>query len=347
MIRSARVTLLFLLLVLPLHLFSQKWKLPPLEVFITDTLHLQIIKDSTAKFSESTLDVIDSRMPGDQILGIRQTMKYKYIPVDQILFMERSMSDLFQYQFSTDSIDLKGSLSISHLILWHDSQAFFRKGLCMNAYTTYHDTSGRPVSDWIWEVRLKRKKKEKDEDFLGRVVQELLTAQSQALLTQNFNNEFYPYLYRRQLKTWSEVIILPDGYAINAHLTLDFPPDQMEKWVRGSPGIFYRRSDVHESIAIGGFDQRWYKRINSSFVTSSSATFRIGFNNFERGGFDHLAYENLLYLNLSTHLSFDYRPIHYRGLYGGFGIYGGYNILPTVIPGFEAGLSAKLGVLLP
>lgn len=347
MIHSARVTLLFLLLVLPLHLYSQKWKLPPLEVFITDTLHLQIIEDSTANFSESTLDVIDSRQLGGNILGVSQTMKYKYIPVDQIQYMNRTLSELFEYQFSSDSIYQTGHFSITHLILWYDSQTFLRKGLCMSAYTTLHDTSGQPISDWIWEVRLKKEKKEKEEKYLGRVVQELMMQQSQAIAQQEFNIDFYPYLFRRQLKTWSEMIILPDGFAINAHLTLDFPPDQMEKWIRGSPGIFYRRSDIHESIAVGGFDRRWYKRINQSVVASSSATFRIGFNNFERGEFDHLEYMNLLYLNLSSQLSIDYHPVYHKGLYGGLGIYGGYNILPTIIPGFEAGILIKVGVLLP
>jgi len=146
---------------------------------------------------------------------------------------------------------------------------------------------------------------------------------------------------------WSEFIFFTDGYAINAHFTLDFPADQESKWVRGSPGLFYRQSDIHESIAIGGKDQHWFQRISPSWITQVSGTYRFGFNNFERGHFDHLEYYNLFLLNLSAQASIEYRPVYHRGVFGGLGIYAGYNILPDVIPQTEIGLLLRVGVMLP
>ena len=339
--------ILILTLVLPLGLSAKKFKLPTMDTFISDTLYIQVSQDSSLDVSSSQIQVVDSRAVHGSILGIRQTKKYKFIPVDQYLAMDQSLTDLYKAQFLRDSLDLAGTLHISRLILWTDNSAVLQKGLCLNAYSTFHDTLDRRVSDWIWEIRVKRERKEKDADYLSRVVQELLGKQSQALLERDFYPDFYPYLFRRQLMTWSEFIYFKDGYAVNVHFTLDFPPDQESAWKRGSPGLFYRKSDIHESIAISGKDQIWYRRLSQTLITQASGTFRFGFNNFEGGHIDHLEYQNLIYLNLSGQASIEYRPVYHKGLYGGLGIYTGYNILPDVIPQTELGLLIRVGVLLP
>jgi len=318
-----------------------------LDTFISDTLQIQVARDSSLDISSSPVIVTDSRTMGKTILGIRQTKKYKYIPVDQYLAMDQSLSDLFQAQFLRDSLDLAGNLDISQLILWTDNSAVLQKGLCLNAYSTFYDTLGQPVSDWLWELRIKREKKEKEAPYLSRVVQELLKQQSLALANRDFHTEFYPYLYRRQLMSWSEVILFEDGYAINAHFTLDFPPDQELKWQRGSPGLYYRKSHMHESIAIGGYDQQWYQRVSQSWIAKSTAALRIGFNNFEQSEFTHVDYQNLLLLHVSTQLIFEYRPIYHKGLYGGVGLLAGYNILPDIINQFEVGFLVSMGIVLP
>ena len=335
------------LLLLSNALWAQKFKLPEIETFISDTLNIQVPVDSTADLNLSSLKVIDSRNLEGSILGIRQTKKFKYIPVDQYLALDQSLSDLFQTQFVADSLEQEGILHISHLILWYDGSAYLDKGLCLNAYTTYHDSTGAPISDWLWEIRLKKEKKEEEAVYLARYVQELVKQQSIALARGDFNSEFYPHLFRRQLMTWSEIIFFEDGYAINAHFTLDFPPDQEQTWRRGSPGLYYRKSSIHESIAIGGWDQQWYTRLSPAFIAKSTATMRMGFNNFERGKFDHLEYQNLLFLNLSTQLNIEYRPVYHKGLYAGVGLIAGYSILPDIIPQTEIGFSVIIGVLLP
>ncbi|MCF6239225.1 MAG: hypothetical protein L3J79_10550, partial [Candidatus Marinimicrobia bacterium] len=138
-----------------------------------------------------------------------------------------------------------------------------------------------------------------------------------------------------------------DGYAINAHVTLDFPPDQKSGWQRGSPGLFYRRSNLHESIALGGKDRQWYHRISQNWISKYSGTFRFGFNNFEGSHFQHLDYWNLIYLNVSSQASIEFRPVYHKGLYGGIGVYAGYSFLPDVIPQAEIGFLLSMGVLLP
>lgn len=336
------------LLVSSASLSAGKFQWPSLDTFISDTLYIEVSQDSSIDLSQSNVEVNDSRPFGVDILGIRQTKKYKYIPVDQYLAMDQALADLFKAQFLQDSLELWGTLHISKLVLWTDNLSAQNKGLTLNAYTTYHDSSGNPISDWMWELHLdKKKKKQSEAEYLGEVVQQLVNDQSKALASGDFNTDFYPHLYRRQLMTWTEFIYFKDGYALNVHLTLDFPPDQKSDWKRGAPGLFYRKSDKHESIAIGGKDRQWFRRLNSNWISKYSATFRFGFNNFEGGHFDHLEYWNLIYLNVSSQASIEYRPVYHKGLYGGFGVYGGYNILPDVIPQTEMGLLISVGLLLP
>ena len=342
-----KVLILILLLTFSNQTLAQKFKLPDLNTFISDTLNIQVPVDSNAVGKRTALKVVDSRNIDGDILGISQTKKYKYIPVDQYLALNQRLADLFQARFVADSLELTGTLHVSKLILWWDGSPVLDKGLSLNAYTTYHDTSGAPINDWLWEIRLKKEKKEEEAAYLSRFVQELINQQSEALARGAFNSEFYPHLYRRQLMSWSEFIFFKDGYGINVHFTLDFPPDQQSTWKRGSPGLFYRKSDIHESIAIGGKDQQWYRRLSQDWIAKTSTTFRFGFNNFEGGHFDHLEYQNLLYVNVSGQASVEYRPVYHKGVYGGFGFYGGYNILPEVIPRLELGLLMSVGVILP
>jgi len=290
---------------------------------------------------------MDSRDLDETIIGIRQTKKLKYIPVDQYLDLDQPLADIFQSQFVKDSLDLSGTLHLSKLILWTDNSSVLQKGLCLSAYTTFHDSLDQPVSDWIWELRVKREKKEADTLYLGRVVQKFAREQARVLSETDFNPDFYPHLFRRQLLTWSEFIYFEDGFAINAHFRLDFPADQESKWRRGSPGLFYRRSDIHESIAIGGKDQQWFQRLSPRWITQVSGTYRFGFNNFERGHFDHLEYYNVFYVNVSAQAALEYRPVYHKGVFGGFGVYAGYNILPDVVPQTEMGLLLRVGLLLP
>lgn len=318
-----------------------------MEVFISDTLRIMVPQDSSANPEASPIKVLDSRLSDETIIGIRQTKKWRYIPVDQYLELTQPLADIFHAQFVQDSLDLSGTLHLSKLILWSDYSSIKQKGLCLSAYTTFYDSLDQPVSDWIWELRVKREKKEADTLYLGRVVQEFAREQSRVLSEKKFNAEFYPHLFRRQLMTWSEFIYLGDGFAVNAHFRLDFPPDQQSKWMRGSPGLFYRRSDIHESIAIGGKDQQWFQRLSPHWITQLSGTYRFGFNNFQRGHFTHLDYYNLFYINIAAQASMEYRPVYHKGLFGGLGIYAGYNILPTVIPHTEMGLFLRIGVLLP
>ncbi|NQV15639.1 hypothetical protein HQ531_09295 [bacterium] len=346
-INKFKVMTLLILVIFFNQTWAQKFKWPNIETFISDTLNIQVPVDSTIDGDLTQLKVIDSRDLEGDILGISQTKKFRYIPVDQYLVLNQSLADLFQTRFVTDSLQLSGTLHVSKLILWWDGAPVLNKGLCLNAYTTYHDTNAEPQSDWLWEIRLKKEKKEEEAAYLSRFVQELINQQSEALARGDFNSEFYPHLFRRQLMTWSEFIFFKDGYAINAHFTLDFPADQKSSWKRGSPGLFYRKSDIHESVAIGGKDQQWYWRLSPALISKTSSTFRLGFNNFEGGHFDHLKYWNLLYLNFSGQAILEYRPVHHKGLYGGLGVYAGYNILPKVIPRAEIGLLMSVGVILP
>ncbi len=344
---SLAALFIVIILVTPRCLTGQVPKLPPLEAFISDTLSIVVPFDSTMSNQPVSIQVIDSRKLGESTVGIKQIKKWKYIPVDQYLELNQSLATLFQTQFASDSLQMAGTLHITDLILWTDRKPFFSKGLCLNAYTTFHDTTGNPVSDWIWEIRLKKKKKQAEDEYLGQVIRNLITAQSTALSSSDFNLEFYPHLYRRQMMIWNDFIIFKDGFGVNAHLTLDFPADQKSKWVRGSPGIFYRKASDHESIAIGGKDQIWFWRLSSNWIAKSSGTYRFGFNNFERSHYSSLDFWNLFYVNLSSMASLEYRPVYHKGLFGGIGLYQGVNILPDVIDQFETGLVLNLGILLP
>jgi len=322
-------------------------KIPTLEDFIVDTLFVEIPQDIVHSGFNLNLQVQDNREFDGSILGIQQINKYKVIPVDQYITLNRPLAELFVEQFSRDSVDFKGTLKISRLSIWYDGNPAFAKGRRLNAYTILYDENGNPVSDWIWEIAVNKIRKEKEADQLGRMVRKWLNLQSIAIRNRAFNRKLYPYFFRRQLITWTDFIVFTNGFAINTHLTLDFPPDQEKKWIRGAPGIYYRKGAHHESIAIGGVDQQWFRRISTNWVVRITGTGRLGFNNFDNEYYSHLDYWNIIFLNLASLIAIDYRPIYHKGLFGGVGIFNSFSLLPLVIDRYEFGLSFTVGVILP
>ncbi|NOZ74945.1 MAG: hypothetical protein GXO90_06140 [FCB group bacterium] len=322
-------------------------QIPDIDDFIVDTLYVNMPHDSLDSDWHTGLRVQDTRDLDTTILDIQQTDKYKVIPVDQYIALDRPLAELFTERFARDSVDFNGTLKISRLSIWYDSSPVFAKGRRLNAYTILYNENKDPVSDWIWEISVDKMRKEKEADQLGRMVAKWLDLQSKAIQNRAFNRNLYPYLFRRQLMVWTEYILLPDGFALNGHLTLDYPPDQQRKWVRGSPGIYYRKGTHHESIAIGGLDQQWYRRIRTHWVLRFSTTGRFGFNNFDKEYYSYLDYWNIVFLNLASSVSLDYRPVYHKGVYGGVGFFNSFNILPLVIDRYEFGISFSVGVILP
>jgi hypothetical protein len=340
-----RVNWLLILVLIPVSLSA----VPKLDInqFIGDTLIIPLPVDSIPVSTALRLQITDDRPLPGRILGIQQTKKWKYIPLDQYLVLNQSLDMTLTKYLLRDAVDFHGNLYLKNLTLWYDGKPAFHKGRKLNCYTILEDSTGQVVGDWMWEETLKPKKKQKDEEVIATLMDRWLTKQVSAISKRDFHSQIYPYLYRRQLLNWWDLILIPDGLIINAHLTLDFPPDQQKTWIRGSPGIYYRRSKNHESIAIGGMDQLWYARINAHFIRRLDTALRFGFNNFESSKYKHLDFWNIFMLNFGTSLTFEYRSVYLKGFYGGVGLYAGINLLPTVIKLVDPGILITAGVVIP
>ncbi|MBU1873742.1 hypothetical protein KJ688_08440 [bacterium] len=330
-------------------LFGELTAVPKFDIneFIADTLLVPLSLDSVQMNGKSTLKIVDDRAIPGRVLGIQHSKKWKYIPVDQFIVIQNDLAPTMVEYFVQDSVNYSGTMYIKNLVHWYDDKPFFNKGRKLNAYTVLEDSNGVVISDWIWEFALKPRKKQKSDVVIGTLMDQWLTEQVESIQTKNFHRSIYPYLYRRQLMNWWDVILLQDGYILNAHLTLDFPADQQQSWVRGSPGIFYRKAKYHESIAVGGKDQQWYTRMNKNFVRRLNLAYRFGFNNFDNEKYSHLDPWNILLINISMNASVEYRPVYLKGLFVGIGLHGSINILPEVIKRVEPGLLITTGFILP
>jgi len=316
-------------------------------IFITDTLQVDLQPDSNTADILSAIRVHDIRPSGPRILDIQETEVFKVIPVDQVVSLPRPLAALFQERFSQDSLSGAGDLHLVHLTLWMDNKPFLAKGRRLNAYTVFYDSAGLPVSDWCWEISLKQERKEAETHYLGRLVKAWTTAQSHAIQEGDFNTELYPHLYRRQFLAWNDLIWFPDGFALNAHLTLDFPADQEKHYVRGAPGVYYRQGKHHETIAIGGMDQHWFWRLDERFLLKVNVSGRFGFNNFDRQHYGHLDPWNILYVGVTSLSAVEYRPVYHKGMFAGAGVFQSFHALPDAIRPYEIGLSLTVGLLLP
>jgi|UPI00039C6212 hypothetical protein len=316
--------------------------------FIADTVVISSIADSLMPIEPATQFINDNRNLPPTILGIHQTEKLKFLPVDQYLALSTPLANQLAQVMHYYNSYVAGILVVDYLSLWHDGKPAFGSGYRLNAYTRLLDSTGKTFRDWQWELHHRPSRKQTAPECYSILYNQWLSEQAIAVkLNPVTAAPISPYRYRRQLTTWLDWIKLADGYILVAHLTLDYPADQLPKFIRGSPGIYYRRSSKHESIAIGGKDQQWYRRLNSHWLTRAYFTYRVGFNNFNPHAFDQVDFWNIVLLNLSCGVSCEYRPIYHRGLFVGAGLHQSVNLLPTVIRQFDTGILFTVGVVLP
>ena len=328
---------------------KKKWEFS-WEDLIADTLELQLPEDSTFVPPEVTLAVRDNRPLRGQAVGIKQTKKYRYIPVDQYLVLKAPLAEVMAPYLPIDSAGTTDTLLIDNISIWYDHKPWFQSGWLLNGYTRLVDEHGRTILDWQWEERIKKdKRKEKLEVTLGRLMDNWMTTQGDALTAAPLKAGRSPYPYRRQFLLQVDTIVLLDGYILDWRANLDFPTDQAARYVRGKPGlvIYYRRSSKHESVGMGGRQQQWYFRPRPGWLGRVNFTWRMGANNFNTDKFDYIDYWNILMVNVGLAASLEYRPPYHKGLYAGLGLHQHINILPEIIPRLETGLVLTAGVVLP
>ena len=317
--------------------------------FVADTLVINLPEDSSLIAADMPLRVVDYRETPGPFLGIRQIKKWKYIPVDQYLVLPESLSAALGRRLPADFTRPSDTLVIDKVSIWYDGSPMFLKGWTLNGRTRLVNSEGSTLRDWQWEHRVKKKRKQKPEDAISRLVGEWMSAQGKALKNDLATGITSPYRYRRQLMFRVDTIILPDGYILNGRLSLDFPADQMERYIRGAPGmgIYYRKSSKHESVAVGVKEQQWFVRLRPSWLGRLGLSFRIGGNSFNPDKFDYVDWWNILLVNVGITTAVEYRPRYHKGLFAGAGLYQSVNVLPEVVPRYAIGLLLTAGVILP
>jgi hypothetical protein len=317
--------------------------------FISDTLVIKPPVDSTFVPPETTMTVVDNRPDPGPVIGVKQIKKWRYIPVDQFLVLEEPLADILSRHMPADTAHTDASVVIDNLTIWYDGKPWFLQGWILNAYTRLVNADGTTIRDWQWEHRIKKKRKREPEVSIGLLVDEWTRTHGRAVQEYHPFSRLSPYRYRRQLMVRMDTILMPDGYILDTRATLDFPADQVRRYVRGAPGmgIYYRKSSRHESVAIGGKHHQWYLRLRPAWLARLNLAFRFGANNFNTDKFDYIDWWNIFLVNFSLTETLEYHPVYHQGLYAGLGLHLSANALPEIIPRFEAGLLLTVGVLLP
>ncbi|MFB0517132.1 MAG: hypothetical protein ACETWG_11100 [Candidatus Neomarinimicrobiota bacterium] len=317
--------------------------------FIADTLVINLPVDSNLAAPEVQLPVLDSRESPGPLLGIRQIKKWRYIPVDQYMVLEKPLAEMLSQRLPAVAGQPDATLVIDNIYIWYDGSPMFHTGWSLNGYTRLIADDSTTIRDWQWEHRVKKKRKQKIEDVIGRLVEDWMQAQQLALQEDLSVRPTMPYRYRRQLAFWVDTIILPDGLILDGRLTLNYPADQQATYVRGAPGmgIYYRKSSRHESVAIGGNHLQWYRRLHPAWLGRLNFAYRFGANNYNTDKFDYIDWWNIFLINFGFTAALEYRPVYHKGLFAGVGLHQSINVLPEVVPRFATGLLLTVGIILP
>ncbi|MDP8206260.1 MAG: hypothetical protein P9L92_06320 [Candidatus Electryonea clarkiae] len=325
---------------------GQLLKIPKLNELVADTLVIQLDSTVHADLDNPKVSVIDNRSIPGTVMTIDQIKKLRFIPVDRYMVLDKPLDQTISERWNLDNRQTDFSLNIDKISIWYDRDLIFRKVMVLNGYSRLENGVGKTLKEWQWEYR-KRFKAKKAASIAGGVISDWMDGQYAALQGDIPTIPIEPHLYKRQCQVWTDNILLRDGFIIDTRLSLNYPIDQLDTYYRKISSLYYRKSSKHESIAFGGRDLHWYKRLNSLFIARINGTARIGFNNFEKDKFDHVDFINILLLNASGTAVIEYRPPFHKWFYAGFGIHQSYNFLPTVIDQMDTGIVLTLGAVFP
>ena len=345
---------------------AQEWrsKIPNL---ILDTLVVPLASDS---LEVPPLDgIVDGRAEGGSYLATRQKLKLgNYIPVDERIVLSDSLNLLLGKSLAAESVTFGGRLVVDHLSLWSD-RSLSRKGeWVLNGYTRLEKEGGKTHYDWQWEVRegemedgrgkredgkggtneaeedekrgglsglLSKKDRSKPEEVqrkkFGRLVSRWMDLQGQVLLDlPSVDLKISPHRYRRQLVTWMDLLLFPDGFGFEGRLSLDYPSDERDRYERGIPGFYYRKGPFYETAAVQRKTRLWYRRLGEKALFRATLTQRFGVNGYDHAKFDFLHFANIFSVGGTLSAVVESRPRYHRGLFWGAGILAGVNLTPAV-----------------
>ncbi|MFC1548068.1 hypothetical protein ACFL5M_06035, partial [Candidatus Neomarinimicrobiota bacterium] len=120
---------------------KKKWEFSWADL-IADTLELQLPVDSTFIPPEITLRIRDNRPVAGPVVGIKQTTKYRYIPVDQYLALQEPLAEVMAPYLPADSTQSGDTLLVDNIFIWYDSKPWFHRGWMLNGYTRLLDEQG-------------------------------------------------------------------------------------------------------------------------------------------------------------------------------------------------------------
>ncbi len=324
---------------------AQKWQ-PKIPNLILDTLVVPLVTDSLdiSDFPE----VLDTRKEGGNYLTTRQKLKMgKYIPVDERVVLTDSLSLVLGKSLAADSVRVEGRLVIDHLSLWYDSSIPRRDGWVLNGYTREETTGGETVRDWQWEVREEKEKKDRfklfskkekpsDEEIhqekFNKLISRWMALQAQGLKEMSEDAiTVSTHPYRRQFLIWADMIIYPDGFGVEARLSLDYPMDQYDNYERGIAAFYFRQGPFYQTVAIEKMTKLWYRRFNEKTLFRTTVTGRFGFNGYDQTQFEYLNVINMFNLGTTISPVLEYRPPYHKGLFFGAGFQAGINFIPALV----------------
>ena len=123
--------------------------------FIADTLMIPITVDSVQASSAAGMVVADNRAIGGAFLGIYQTKKWSYIPVDQYFVLGMPLAQALGGATLSNAYPTGTSLAVEYLSIWRDPNLFYSEAWTLNAHTLLVDSTGRTVGEWQWEHRVR------------------------------------------------------------------------------------------------------------------------------------------------------------------------------------------------
>jgi len=313
---------------------------------LSDTVEVSINIYSDKKTNDSNIKVIDHRTYKDRVLCISETKKF-FIPVDLYVILDKPVSQYLEKYISIYCPDKKGTLYLNDLNIEYENQTFLSKGFLLNAYTLLTDEQGKLISSWTWEIKLKAPQKEKKPEYYSQLLDKFFTNQAKYIAEEKYSPNTYPYLYKRNLYLWTEFLVFPKSFCIIPRMMLYYPEGMNKKFARATRYIYYKKSNIHESIGINGLNYFSYTRIDQNFLRVCNVNINFGINNFNPKKIKHTEYFNILMFNILTGYSFEYNRYHRKGFIAGCGLYLQINILPTEIDKIEPGLSFYIGYKIP
>lgn len=320
---------------------------------VYDSLKVNFGNNNNQAFGVCINELTDKRNSNPNFIGVFESNKYLFVPVDKYIALDKSLIDNLRLMFSENQ-DYEPlncfNIEVKEFVLSTRNQFFTKKYVVHSILSVSQlqtDNQNKAIGHLIYEVSVSKRGKSKigfeaaleswKEKFTYDMIKLSVCPRNDSLcLVPNLVSPSYSI--RKQLMVGLESSFWIDTWLLDAELFFS-KPESEKRFFRKAYGFRYRKQDKFQSFESIISNDQYHIRLSKYFTTVTKSKLYLGLNLWNDEEYSSRGFEDVFLLDYSMGQSLIFNPYYKRGITASLGIMGSLTYI------YSEGVSAKPFIL--